>query len=259
MTLTLDVGNTQITGGVFKNDKIVFQFRCTTTPNTSSDELGIFLRSVLRENGYDYKSIRRCGVCSVVPAINYPLTSAIKKYFGIDPLYIQSGIKTGLKLKYANPKEIGADRIAGAIGACTLHPNRNIIIIDLGTATTIDIVTKDKEYLGGAILAGLKISTNALSNGTAKLPSVEIAKPGHICATSTIEAIQSGLYYGHAGAIKEFCYLYKKNVIKDDDVFILGTGGFSRIFEEYSLFNQIVPSLVLFGVKQALDMNQIKD
>lgn len=256
MILTLDVGNTQITGGLFEDDKLVLQFRRTTAVGNSSDELGIFLRTVIRENAFHWQKIERIGICSVVPSINYSLSSAIKKYFNQDPLFIQAGIKTGLKLKYSNPKEIGADRIAGAIGAVSLHPNTNLIIIDMGTATTVDCVTSDKEYLGGAILPGLKISVEALANGTAKLPQVEISKPEHICGTNTIEAIQSGLYYGNAGALKEFCYLYQKNIFKGEKPYIIGTGGFSRIFEEYNLFNEISPELVLLGVKKALELNK---
>lgn len=256
MILTLDVGNTQITGGLFKDDKLVLQFRRTTGVGNSSDEIGLFLRNVIRENAFHWQKIDRIGICSVVPSINYSLSSAIKKYFNQEPLFIQAGIKTGLKLKYANPKEIGADRIAGAIGAVSLHPEKDIIIIDMGTATTIDCVTKNKEYLGGAILAGLRISVEALANGTAKLPQVEITKPDHICGTSTIEAIQSGIYYGHAGALKEFCYLYQKNIFKGEKPFIIGTGGFSRIFEDYNLFNEISPELVLLGVKKALELNK---
>lgn len=256
MLLALDVGNTQITGCLFDEERLVLQFRRTTSVGNSSDEIGIFLRTVIRENAFHWQKIDRIGICSVVPSINYSLSSAIKKYFNLDPLFIQAGIKTGLKLKYANPKEIGADRIAGAIGATAIHPDTNLIIIDMGTATTIDCVTANKEYLGGAILSGLRISIEALANGTAKLPSVEIAKPNHVCGTSTIEAIQSGLYYGNAGAIKEFCYLYQKSIFKGEKPFIIGTGGFSRIFEEYNLFNEICPELVLLGVKKAVEMNQ---
>ena len=157
MILTLDVGNTQITGGLFEDDKLVLQFRRTTAVGNSSDEIGLFLRSVIRENGFHWQKITRIGVCSVVPSINYSLSSAFSKYFNQEALFIQAGIKTGLKLKYSNPKEIGADRIAGAIGAVSLHPDTDLIIIDMGTATTIDCVTSDKEYLGGAILSGLKI------------------------------------------------------------------------------------------------------
>lgn len=255
MLLALDVGNTQITGGLFDENKLVLQFRRTTGTGNSSDEIGIFLRTVIRENAFHWQKITRIGICSVVPSINYSLASAIKKYFNQEPLFIQAGIKTGLKLKYSNPKEIGADRIAGAIGALSLYPEKNLIIIDMGTATTIDCVTANKEYLGGAILSGLRISVEALANGTAKLPSVEISKPDHICGTNTIEAIQSGLYYGNAGAIKEICYLYQKNIFKGEKPFIIATGGFSRIFEEYNLFNEVCPELVLLGVKKAVEMN----
>lgn len=245
-----------MTGGIFDGDKLVLQFRQTTNKNSTSDEIGIFLRSVLRENGVDSGSIEDSCCCSVVPPINYSLSSAIKKYFNIEPLFIQSGIKTGLKLKYANPKEIGADRIAAAIGAVTKHPNENLIVIDMGTATTIDVVTKGKEYLGGAIMPGLKISMQALASGTAKLPTVEIVRPNRICGQSTIEAIQSGIFYGNAGSIKEICYQYQKQIFKGERTLVVGTGGFARTFEEYGLFDEIVPELVLLGVKNALEMNR---
>ncbi len=256
MILTIDVGNTSTTCGLFDGNRIVFQFRRETNIHSSSDEIGIFFRNVLRENGYDWQSITQIGICSVVPSVNYSLSSACSKYLNLEPLFIQAGIKTGLKLKYSNPKEIGSDLIAAAIGAVSLHPEKNLIIVDLGTATTIELVTKNKEYLGGSILPGMKISTEALASGTASLPSVEIAKPAHLCGTTTTEAIQTGLYYGMAGSIKELCYLYKKNVFHDEEVMILGTGGFSRIYSEYNLFDEIYPELVLLGIKQAIDMNK---
>ena len=262
-----------MTGGIFDGDKLVLQFRQTTNKNSTSDEIGIFLRSVLRENGVDSGSIEDSCCCSVVPPINYSLSSAIKKYFNIEPLFIQSGIKTGLKLKYANPKEIGADRIAAAIGAVTKHPNENLIVIDMGTATTVSVIDKDKnylggmiipglrvtkgkEYLGGAIMPGLKISMQALASGTAKLPTVEIVRPNRICGQSTIEAIQSGIFYGNAGSIKEICYQYQKQIFRGERTLVVGTGGFARTFEEYGLFDEIVPELVLLGVKNALEMNR---
>jgi type III pantothenate kinase len=125
----------------------------------------------------------------------------------------------------------------------------------MGTATTLEIVTKDREFMGGTILAGLKISVEALATGTAKLPSVEIAKPEHACATNTIEAIQSGLYYGTAGAIKEICAQYQKSNFGGKKPYIIATGGFSKIFADCNLFDEIVPELVLSGVKCAIDLN----
>lgn len=255
MILTIDVGNSSTSCGLFDGDKQVLQFRRTTNISSSSDEIGIFFRTVLRENGFDWKQITQIGCCSVVPSINYSLSSACTKYLGQTPLFIQAGIKTGLKLKYANPKEIGADLIAAAIGAVALYPQKNLIIVDMGTATTLELVSKDKEFLGGTILPGLKISVDALATGTANLPSVEIAKPAHICGGSTVEAIQTGLYYGTAGSIKELCYLYQKNVFHGEDLIVIGTGGFAKIFSDYNLFDEIEPSLVLLGVKRAIELN----
>ncbi len=255
MILTIDVGNTSTTCGLFDGDKIVFQFRRETNIHSSSDEIGIFFRTVLKENGYDYQQISRVGCCSVVPAMNYSLSSACSKYLNCEPLFIQAGIKTGLKLKYANPKEIGADLIAAAMGAVKLYPNKDMIIVDMGTATTLELVSKNKEFLGGSILPGLKISVDALATGTAKLPSVEIAKPAGIYGSSTPEAIQVGLFYGNAGAIKEICYQYQKQVFNGDKPFILGTGGFAKVFNDYKLFDQVVPELVLLGVKSAIELN----
>ena len=255
MILTIDVGNTSSTFGLFEGDKNVLQFRRSTNIHSSSDEIGIFMRDALRENGFDWKQITKIGCCSVVPSCNYSLSSACAKYLGQEPLFIQAGIKTGLKLKYSNPKEIGADLIAAAMGAVNLFPNRNLIIVDLGTATTLELVSKETEFLGGSIMPGLKISVDALASGTAKLPSVEIAKPERIFGSTTSEAIQVGLYYGNAGAIKEICYQYQKQIFKGEKPFIIGTGGFAKMFSEYNLFDQIVPELVLLGVKCALDLN----
>ena len=145
--------------------------------------------------------------------------------------------------------------IAAAMGAVNAYPNKNLIIVDLGTAITVEIISKEKEFLGGSILPGLKISVDALSSGTSKLPSVEIAKPEHILPTTTTESIQIGLYYGMAGAIKELCYVYKKNVFHGEESCIIGTGGFAKMFSEYKLFDEIIPGLVLSGVKCAMDMN----
>lgn len=256
MLMVIDAGNTTIQGGIYQDEKLILQFRKPTIKGTSSDELGIFLKTVLRENSIDYTKITKIGCCSVVPSINHSLSNACIKYFNKEALFIQAGIKTGLKLKYSNPKEIGADRIAGAIAATKLFPEQNLIIIDMGTATTIDIVTKEKEYLGGVILPGLKISEEALAQGTAKLPSVEIIKPEKCFGSSTIEAIQAGIYYGNIGAIKEFCYLFEKNVFKGQNAFVIGAGGFSKLYESSNIFNKIIPELVLYGVKTALEINQ---
>lgn len=179
----------------------------------------------------------------------------LKKFSSFNPENLEKFTQISLSLWNEGVCAVFPDPVTGAIGAVALHPGKNLVIIDMGTATTIDCVTKNSEYLGGAILSGLRISMEALATGTAKLPSVEISKPDHVCGTSTIEAIQSGLFYGNAGALKEFIYLYEKNVFKGEKPYVLGTGGFSRIFEQYNLFNEISPELILLGVKKALELN----
>ncbi len=259
MLLTVDVGNTTIQCGLFEGEKLALQFRRSTNPRLSSDELGLFFRDVLALNNFDYKAVERIACCSVVPAINHSLSNCFRKYFFKEALFIQAGIKTGLKIKYANPREIGADRIAGAIGAVRAAVSsggaKNLIVVDMGTATTVDVITKNNEYLGGAILPGAAMSVHALSEGTAQLPSVEVVQPKNVCGSSTIEAIQSGVFYGQAGAVRELVSKMEESVFGGERAFVIGTGGFSRSFESAGLFDLVLPDLVLQGLKVALDMN----
>ena len=259
MLLTVDVGNTTIQCGLFEGEKLALQFRRSTNPKLSSDELGLFFRDVLALNNFDYKAVERIACCSVVPAINHSLSNCFRKYFFKEALFIQAGIKTGLKIKYANPREIGADRIAGAIGAVHAAASsggaKNLIVVDMGTATTVDVITKNNEYLGGAILPGAAMSVHALSEGTAQLPSVEVVQPKNVCGSSTIEAIQSGVFYGQAGAVRELVSKMEESVFGGERAFVIGTGGFSRSFESAGLFDLVLPDLVLQGLKVALDMN----
>ena len=174
MLMCLDVGNSQIYCGVFKDDTLVLQFRRTSTIRSSSDELGVFLRGALRENSVSPDEIESIAVCCVVPDMLYSLRSCCQKYFEVDPLIMRPGIKTGLKVLYKDPKEVGADRIADAIGALKLYPGRNLIVIDFGTATTVCAISKDREFLGGNIIPGVRLAMEALEEKTAQLPSVEI-------------------------------------------------------------------------------------
>ena len=267
MILTVDVGNTTIQCGLFDGEKLALQFRRSTNPKLSSDELGLFFRDVLALNNFDYAQIERIACCSVVPAINHSLSNCFRKYFFKEALFIAAGIKTGLKIKYANPREIGADRIAGAIGAVHAASSdagggsdkkggRNLIVVDMGTATTVDVITKNNEYLGGAILPGASMSVHALSEGTAQLPSVEVVQPKNVCGSSTIEAIQSGVFYGQAGAIRELVSKMEESVFGGERAFVIGTGGFSRSFESAGLFDLVLPDLVLQGLKIALELNK---
>lgn len=254
MILCIDVGNSHIYGGVFDGDEIKLRFRHTSKVSTS-DELGIFLKGVLRENNCPLEAITHIGICSVVPQIDYSLRSACVKYFSLEPFLLQAGVKTGLNIKYRNPVEVGADRIANAIAATHSYPNQNIIVIDFGTATTFCVISAKKAYLGGAILPGIRLSVDALSKNTAKLPTVEIIKIENAIGRSTVESIQSGVYYGALGACRELIQRLNEEAFGDKKALILATGGFASLFEKQNLYNHLVPDLVLQGIRLAALMN----
>ncbi len=256
MLLCLDVGNTQIHGGVFDGDTLRCQLRKSTTPLGTTDELGIFFTTVLRENGLDPRGVTQVAICSVVPAALYSLRGAAEKYFQCEPFVLQAGVKTGLRIRYRNPQEVGADRIANAIAAVQRHPGRDLIIVDFGTATTIEVVTAAGDYLGGAIMPGVGVSAETLASHTAKLPRVEIARPETALGRSSVESIQSGLFHGHVGAVRHLISLLTIEAFNGERPQVIGTGGFARMFEHESLMNEIIPELVLQGLKHAHDLNQ---
>ena len=255
MILCLDIGNSQIYGGVFEGEGLKLQFRKNSTARSTSDEMGVFLLGVLRENEIAPDQIEHIAVCSVVPDALYSVRSCCQKYFHHDPLVLQPGVKTGLKIRYHNPQEVGADRIADAIAGVHLHPGRNLIIVDFGTATTICAVSKSKEFLGGNILPGVRLAMEALEAKTAKLPLVEIVAPQTSVGRSTVESIQSGIYWSNVGAIKELLSRITQEVFPDDAPLVLATGGFSHFFDRENLFDEIVPDLILKGLYLAQSMN----
>jgi len=256
MILALDVGNSQIFGGLFESGDLTLTFRRASRPSSSSDELGLFLRDVLRENGRDPAGVDRIALCSVVPDLVYSLRSCCRKYFALDPFILQAGVKTGLRIRYRNPIEVGPDRIANAIGAVERYPDQNLIVIDFGTATTFDAVRAGREYLGGIILPGLRIAMEALERNTARLPTVEIAAPPDLIGRSTVESIQSGLYYGNRAVVRELTREIRAVAFRGESALVVGTGGFSRLFEREQIFDALVPDLVLVGLERALRLNE---
>ena len=255
MILALDVGNSQIFGGVFQNRELTMRFRKPSRSPTSSDELGLFLRGVLRENGADPGSVEQIALCSVVPEIIYSLRSCCRKYFRLDPFILQAGVKTGLKIRYRNPLEVGPDRIANAIAATHLYPGCNLIVIDFGTATTLDVVRASRDYLGGVILPGIRISMEALEKNTARLPNVEIVPSTELVGRSTVECIQSGLYFGNRAAVAGLTREIRDRAFQGQPSLVIATGGFSRLFEREKLFDVLLPDLVLVGLERALSLN----
>jgi len=255
MILCLDIGNSHMHGGVFNKGELKFQFRKASKTGSSSDEYGVFLRSVLRENNINHKAINSIALCSVVPEVLYSISACCQKYFSIDPFILQAGVKTGLQIGYKNPQDVGADRIANAIAVTHLYPNRNVIVIDLGTATTFCAISKHKNYLGGVILPGLKMSMTALAAGASKLGSVEIIEKKETLGKTTNDSIQSGLYYGSLGAMKEIIHNLQQQTFSESDTLIIGTGGFTSIYRNSGIFDIIIPDLVLKGLFLANQIN----
>jgi type III pantothenate kinase len=256
MILTLDVGNSQIYGGLFHQDSLRLQFRKSSKQGNSSDEIGLFLRQVLQENKMDPSQVDQIALCSVVPDLIHSLGSACMKYFGKSPFILRAGVKTGLKIKYRNPLEVGADRIANAIGAMRLFPNKNLVIVDFGTATTFCVVTAEREYLGGIILPGLRLAMESLETQTAQLPKVEIRVAENTIGRSTVECIQSGLYWGTIEQARGLVRRIREEGLQGKEALVIGTGGFSRLFEKENIFDTHIPELVHFGLKEALVLNK---
>lgn len=253
MLLCLDVGNTHILGGVFDHDNLIARFRYATNLIGTADQFGIFLVNILQTNKISVGDISATAVSSVVPSCDYTIKHTNSLYIKSHYYTLQAGVKTGLNIKYKNPNEVGADRIANAIGAVNAFPNKNLIIIDMGTATTLDAITKKRDYLGGSILPGMRLGMESLRTNTAKLMEVDIEAPSTFVGKTTRESIQTGLYYGQLGALKEIIHGMKNEIFSDEHPLIIGTGGFSQLFREKSLFDVILPDLVLQGLHKAYD------
>ena len=255
MIRVLDVGNSQIFCGVFEAEKLVIQFRYASTARGSSDEIGVFLRGALRENGVAPEDIETIAISSVVPELNYTLWSCCQKYFDLEPMVLRPGLKTGLKIDYKDPKEVGSDRIADAMGAVKMFPDRNLIVIDFGTATTVCAISKDRTFLGGNIIPGVRLAMEALEAKTAKLPSVEIKPAKRSVGKTTVESIQNGLYWSNVGMVRELVTRITAEVFADDPPLTVATGGFAHLFDRENLFDHVVSDLILTGLIEALRLN----
>ncbi len=255
MILCLDVGNSQLFAGVFKDDTLLFRFRYGTQASASSDEIGVFLKAVLRENKIAAEEINAIAISSVVPSLDYSIRSACIKYFDIEPFILQAGTKTGLNIQYRNPLEVGSDRIANSIAATHFFPKQDLIIVDLGTTTTFGVVSQNKEFKGGLIMPGLRLAAEALQTKAAKLFPVEIVKPLQMVGRSTVENIQAGLYFSQLATIKEVHARVSQEIFQGQKPLLLGTGGFSSLFDDAQIFDRIFPDLVLHGLRIALQLN----
>lgn len=254
MLLCLDVGNTHIVGAVFEGKQLALRFRYATHQIGTSDQFGIFLREILKANGIEHERVGVTALCSVVPSCNFTIRHAFATYFPKAEYFVlQAGVKTGINIKYKNPSEVGADLIAGAIGGVDAFPGKNLIIADLGTATTLVAVSKKADFLGGTIMPGMRLSMESLKSNTAKLMEVDIEEPNTYLGQSTRECIQRGLYFGHLGAMREVVAGYNAELFSGDPAVVIGTGGFSHLFRDKKIFDVILPDIVAQGIRIAYE------
>ena len=254
MLLVIDIGNTNITLGVFNKDELVQSWRLATDIKRTEDEYGVFLKNLLRETELD-KKITNAVISSVVVQLTEKIEIALKKYLGISSLIISHKVKTNVSLKTDNPSQIGADRIVNACAAAALYPTP-AIVVDFGTATSFDIVNNRNEFVGGIITAGMKIQAEALSNKTSKLPKLNIEAPEHTIGRNTIEAMLSGIVRGHAAMIDGLISECEKEL--GQRATIIATGGYSSVISNYlkRKFDYINPDLTLIGAKLLFEINK---
>ncbi|MDE7367867.1 MAG: type III pantothenate kinase [Lachnospiraceae bacterium] len=248
MLVTIDVGNSNITIGLFDEDTIKGTFRMTTKIPRTSDEYGIFLTDLLTARKVDSKEIKAVIIASVVPDVMHSLTSGILKYFHVKPIIVGPGIRTGIKLATENPREMGADRIVDAVAAYELYGGP-VLVIDFGTATTHDLVLADGSLVAGVTSPGIRISANALWNNAAKLPEIEIRKPESILAKNTVTSMQAGLIYGCIGQT-EYIIRRMKEEAGLKEMKVVATGGLGKIIsKETDAIDVYDSDLTLKGLK----------
>lgn len=258
MILVLDVGNTNIVLGVYEGKNLVADWRLATDSKRTADEYGVQVTQLFIHKNLDYTKIEGVIISSVVPNIMYTIEHMIRKYFNLIPLIVGPGIKTGINIKYDNPKEVGADRIVNAVAAHEIY-QRPLIIIDFGTATTFCAVTKNGDYLGGTICPGIKISAEALFERAAKLPRVELIKtPGVICK-NTVSSMQAGIIYGYTGSVDFIVEKMKKEMeaYGEYNPLVIATGGLANLISKDSKYIQkVVPYLTLEGLRIIYEKNK---
>ena len=247
MILTIDVGNTNITCGVFDGDVIVASFRITTKMPSTYDEYGMILYYLLEQNNIQPMDIGDAIICSVVPNVMHSLRGGLVKCFHITPIIVEAGIKTGIRIVTPNPQQIGADRIVDAVGAYEIYGGP-VLVIDFGTATTYDFVDESGAFLGGITAPGIRISAKALSEDAAKLPEIEIKKPESILGKDTITSMQAGIVYGQIGQT-EYIINKVKEEVGLENVKTVVTGGLGRIIaNETTCIDIYDPNLTLKGI-----------
>ncbi len=257
MILTMDVGNTNTVLGLYKENEMRTHWRISTDKNKTPDEYGILLHNLFESANLSSNKVKGIIISSVVPPIVRVLKKTANKYFGVKPLVVGPGVKTGMNIKMDNPREVGADRIVNAVAGHHFYDGA-LIIVDFGTATTFCAVSENGDYLGGAIAPGIGISAEALFNQSAKLPRIELLSPKRAVAKNTISGMQAGIVYGFVGQVEYLIDKFKEELSAESTV--IATGGLvSLISRETDKIDVIEPFLTLKGLHVIGEMNGIKE
>jgi type III pantothenate kinase len=252
--LCIDVGNTNTVLGVFEGPKLLEQWRVQTSHSRTSDEWGILARQLLSASGLEPRKVEAIAVSSVVPPLGFALERMAQRWFGVKPLFVGPGVKTGMPILYENPREVGADRVVNAVAAYARWKT-GLVVVDFGTATTFDAVSPKGEYLGGAISPGVTISMEALFRNAARLPRVEFARPPQVVGRNTVASIQSGLVYGYVGLVDGICERMAAELGFGPKV--VATGGLAPLVAGLSrCINEVDEHHTLEGLRLIHEMNR---
>lgn len=260
MILTLDIGNTNIKTALFDGNEMVNYWRLSTSITNTSDEYGITIMNLFQHAGRNPKDVEGIVMSSVVPTVNFTIEHMCQNYFGITPMVIGPGVKTGINIRYENPRELGSDRIANAVAAYDEYGgDKPVIFIDFGTATTFGVVEREKNgtgaFLGGAIFPGIKLASEALTSGTAKLPRFALAKPDHVIGRTTLTNLQSGMFHGYVGMVSNLVKRMKQEL--GGDALVVATGGMAVLLaEETKVIDKLDGLLTLKGLRLIYERNK---
>jgi len=255
MLLCIDIGNTNVVIGLFSEDRIFRSFRVATDSKATKDQYALLLSGLMRMANVEPALITGACICSVVPPLTDVFERLVADYFNAKAVVVQGNTKTGIVIDYHTPKDVGADRIVNAVAVHERYKNSDVIVVDFGTATTLDAVTADGRYLGGVIVPGINISLEALYRWTAKLPKVELARPSSVIGKSTVHSIQSGVYFGYLAMVEGLIAKMRKEL--SEPVKVVATGGLANLIcQDSALIDEIDQDLTIKGLKLIWDMNK---
>ena len=254
MLLAIDVGNTSVTVGAFEGETLRAKWRLATDARKLPDEYGTLFLSLAEHHGIPAGGFSGAAICSVVPELEATFVEVCERFFSVKPLLVEAGVRTGLRILYDSPRDVGADRVVDAVAAIHLY-GKPLVIVDLGTATVFDAINNEGDYLGGAIAPGLAIAAEALFSRAAKLYRVELVRPPEAIGRNTVLALQAGVVFGYVGLVEGLVARFQKEL--GGEAKVVATGGYADLVAaETSVIDYVNPDLTLIGLRLIYDMNQ---